>query len=63
MLLMTSLLGGIAMAQIDLPPNAMPGKCYAKCLKPAQFTAQMQSFVSKASSKKLVVNPAELGSE
>jgi hypothetical protein len=50
-------------AQNDLPPNAVNGKCYAKCLKPAQFTTKSQQFVSKEAGKTLSVVPAVLGTE
>ena len=49
------------MAQNDLPPNAVPGKCYAKCLKPAQFTTRTEQYVSKEGGKQLSVTGAEIG--
>jgi len=45
----------VALAQVDLSPNASSGKYYEKGLKLAQFTTQMQNFVSKSASKNLVV--------
>ncbi len=58
-----SLVSTAANAQNDLPPNAVSGKCYAKCLKPAQFTTKTQQFVAKEAGKTLNVVPAVLGTE
>ena len=51
---------GLSMAQSDLPPNAVPGKCYAKCLKPAQFTTRTEQYVSKEAGKVLITSTPEL---
>ncbi|MFN3489047.1 MAG: hypothetical protein ACK4YV_07925, partial [Emticicia sp.] len=51
---------GLSIAQSDLPPNAVPGKCYAKCLKPAQFTTRTEQYISKEAGKILSVSAPEL---
>ena len=54
---------GSVVAQSDLPPNAVPGKCYAKCLKPAQFTTRTEQYVSKEAGKQISVRGAEIGTQ
>ena len=58
-----SLVSTVAIAQNDLPPNAVNGKCYAKCLKPAQFTTKTEQYVAKEAGKTLAVVPAAMGTE
>jgi hypothetical protein len=58
-----SLVSTVAIAQNDLPPNAVNGKCYAKCLKPAQFTTKTEQYVAKEAGKTLAVIPATMGTE
>jgi len=55
------LFGSIAVAQVNLPLNAVPGKCYAECLKPAQFTTRTEQYVAKEAGKQLMATTAELG--
>jgi hypothetical protein len=58
-----SLVSTVAIAQNDLPSNAVNGKCYAKCLKPAQFTTKTEQYVTKEAGKTLAVVPAAMGKE
>ena len=53
------LVGTSLMAQ-DSPPNAMPGKCYAKCLMPDQFENVTEQVLVRAGYKRLTAIPAEL---
>ena len=55
-----SLVSTVAIAQNDLPPNAVNGKCYAKCLKPAQFTTKTEQYIAKEAGKTLAVVPAAM---
>lgn len=53
----------VAMAQgDDYPANAVPGKCYAKCLIPDEFKTVTEQVLVKEASKKVQVVPAEFGS-
>lgn len=45
----------------DLPPNAVPGKCYAKCLIPDEYKTVTEQVLVKEASKKIQVVPAEYG--
>ncbi|MFN5236851.1 MAG: peptidoglycan-binding domain-containing protein [Bacteroidota bacterium] len=54
-----TLLNTAVMAQ-DSPPNAMPGKCYAKCLMPDQFENVTEQVLVRAGYKRLTAVPAEL---
>ena len=42
----------------DLPPNAQPGKCYAKCLIPDQYDTVTEQILLKEASSRLEVVPA-----
>ena len=46
----------------DAPPNAQPGKCYAKCLIADQYETTTEQVQVKAASSKTVAVPAEYGS-
>ncbi|MGB0838640.1 MAG: peptidoglycan-binding domain-containing protein [Chitinophagales bacterium] len=50
-----------ATAQSDLPPNAQPGKCYAKCLIPDQYETVTDQILLKEASSRLEVVPAVYG--
>lgn len=43
----------------DGPPNAMPGKCYAKCLIPDQYETITEQVIIKPAGKRTIVVPAE----
>jgi len=43
----------------DLPPNAVPGKCYAKCLVPDQYETVSEQILVKEGSKRLEILPAQ----
>lgn len=43
----------------DLPPNAIAGKCYAKCLIPDQYETVTEQILLKEASSRLEVIPAE----
>ncbi len=45
-------------AQDDMPPNAKPGKCYAKCLMPDEYETVTEQILVKEASKKIDVVPA-----
>ena len=47
-----------AFAQQDLPPNAIPGKCYAKCLIPDQYETVTEQILLKEASTRIEVVPA-----
>lgn len=47
-----------AAAQSDLPAGAVPGKCYAKCMMPDEYTTTTEQILIKDESKKLDVVPA-----
>ena len=61
-LALTALLVAPGMAQTpegdEFPPNAEPGKCYAKCVLPEQFETVTEQMVSKEASSRLEVVPA-----
>ncbi len=42
----------------DVPPNAEPGKCYARCLIPDQFEFKEEQVLDKPVSFKMEVTPA-----
>ncbi|MDO8970268.1 MAG: hypothetical protein Q7U74_06240, partial [Saprospiraceae bacterium] len=50
---------GMLVAQ-DAPPNAQPGKCYAKCIIPAQYETVTDQVVIKPAGKRSVAVPAML---
>lgn len=54
-----SLFGTPLTAQ-DSPPNAIPGKCYAKCLMPDQFENVTEQVLVRAGYKRFTAIPAEL---
>lgn len=37
----------------DYPPNAVPGKCYARCVAPDQFEYKEEQVIDKPSAKKI----------
>ena len=45
-------------AQADLPPNAVPGKCYAKCLVPDQYETVTEQILLKEAASRIEVVPA-----
>ncbi|MCB0515250.1 MAG: peptidoglycan-binding domain-containing protein [Chitinophagales bacterium] len=45
-------------AQEDLPPNAQPGKCYAKCLVPDEYETVTDQILVKEASSRIEVVPA-----
>ena len=45
-------------AQDDLPPNAEPGKCYAKCAAADQYKTETVTVQTKAASKRIETIPA-----
>ncbi|MGB1205124.1 MAG: peptidoglycan-binding domain-containing protein [Chitinophagales bacterium] len=47
-----------AAAQADLPPNAVAGKCYAKCLIPDQYETVTEQVLLKEASSRIEVVPA-----
>ncbi len=49
---------GNAMAQGDFPPNAQPGKCYAKCVIPEQWETTSEEVLVKEASSRIEVAPA-----
>ena len=49
---------GAAYAQADLPPNAVAGKCYAKCLIPDQYETVTEQILLKEASSRIEVIPA-----
>ncbi|MCP4121831.1 MAG: peptidoglycan-binding protein [Bacteroidetes bacterium] len=51
------LIGSTAMAQ-DLPPNAEPGKCYAKCYIADEYQTVTEQVLAKEASSRLEVAPA-----
>lgn len=56
----TFALSGTSLMAQDSPPNAMPGKCYAKCLMPDQFENVTEQVLVRAGYKRLTAVPAEL---
>ena len=50
-----SMLGQI---ETDVPPNAVPGKCYAKCLIPDQYKTVSEEVLIKEAASRLSVNDA-----
>ncbi len=44
---------------LDFPPNAEPGKCYAKCKIPAVFETQTERILVKPEGKRLKTIPAK----
>ena len=46
-------------AQSFLPPNAVVGECYTKCLAPKQFETVTEQFLLKEPSSRIEVMPAE----
>jgi len=46
-------------AQSFLPPNAVVGDCYAKCLPPDQFETVTEQVLLKEASSRIVVTPTE----
>jgi len=42
----------LAQSSDDLPPNAVPGKCYAKCLIPDEYKTVTEQVLVKEASKK-----------
>lgn len=56
----TALVSVNAFAQdTDLPPNAVAGKCYAKCLIPDQYETVTEQILLKEASSRIEVVPAE----
>ena len=55
------LLAGTALAQMpgDMPPNAEPGKCYAKCLIPDEYETVTQEIETRPASVRQEAVPAE----
>ncbi|MGB1205125.1 MAG: peptidoglycan-binding domain-containing protein [Chitinophagales bacterium] len=49
---------GAAYAQADLPPNAVAGKCYAKCLIPDEYETVTEQILLKEASSRIEVVPA-----
>ncbi|HRK26426.1 MAG TPA: peptidoglycan-binding domain-containing protein [Chitinophagales bacterium] len=47
-----------AQADGDLPPNAVAGKCYAKCLIPDQYETVTEQILLKEASSRIEVVPA-----
>ena len=45
-------------AQSDLPPNAEPGKCYAKCAAADEYKTETVTVQTKAASKRIETIPA-----
>lgn len=43
----------------DYPPNAIPGKCYARCLAPDQYEIREEQVVDKPGSVKIEKMPAK----
>ncbi len=43
----------------DLPPDARPGQCYAKCLVPDEYTTVTEQILTKEGSTKIEVIPAK----
>ncbi len=43
----------------EFPPNAEPGKCYAKCRVPAEYETKTERVMTKPEGKKLVTIPAK----
>ncbi|HLP19817.1 MAG TPA: peptidoglycan-binding protein [Chitinophagales bacterium] len=43
----------------DYPPNAVPGKCYARCLAPDQYEIKEEQVIDKPSSIKIEKVPAK----
>jgi hypothetical protein len=43
----------------DAPPNAQPGKCYAKCLIPDQYETVTEQVIIKPAGKRTIAVPAE----
>lgn len=51
----------VAQSSDDLPPNAKPGKCYAKCLIPDEYKTVTEQVLVKEAGKRIQVVPAEFG--
>ena len=49
---------GQTLDQEEFPPNAEPGKCYAKCVIPAEYETYTEQVLSKEASTRLEVVPA-----
>jgi hypothetical protein len=45
----------------EYPPNAVPGKCYAKCIIPDEYKTVTEQVLVKEASKKMQVVPSEFG--
>lgn len=45
----------------EYPPNAVPGKCYAKCIIPDEYKTVTEQILVKEASKKMQVVPSEFG--
>lgn len=43
----------------DRPPNAQPGKCYAKCELPSEFKTVTEQVMVKDQTKRLISTPAQ----
>ena len=47
-----------AVAQ-DYPPNAEPGKCYAKCMIPDEYENLTEEVLTKQATQRLEILPAQ----
>lgn len=56
--MLVSSIGNLVFAQGDLPANAVPGKCYAKCLVPDTYETVTEQILLKEASSRLEVVPA-----
>lgn len=48
-------------ADADFPPNAQPGKCYARCIIPDQFEFREEQIIDKPAKYKTETTPATYG--
>ena len=44
---------------VEFPPNAVPGKCYAKCVVPAEYETYTERVLAKEAASRLETIPAQ----
>lgn len=50
---------GILLDDTSLPPNAVPGECYARVYEPAQYEAVIERVIVQEASRRIEVKPAK----
>lgn len=58
-ILLTLFIFAIQVMAQDLPENAVPGKCYAKCYIPEQWKTVTEKVLTQEASKELISQPAK----